>query len=339
MSITPLKKHLKSQQFQPFYVLYGTETYVIDEALQAIVDQAIAPEDRDFNYSAYDYLETPIQSIVGDAETVPFMGERKVVVVKNALFLTGAKEKSKVEHDLSTLETYVADPPPFTLFVFIVPAEKLDERKKLVKAVKKRGELVMAQPLNADSATEWVKNRALELGVQIDQEAAHYLTARTGNELHSLEQEMEKLSLYVGKSGMITVSIVESLVPRTLEDNVFDLIDRIVHKKIDEALRIFYDLMKQNEEPIKLLSLMARQFRIIFSVKELSKKGYGEKQMATSLKLHPYVVKLASKQARMFAEEELLHLLDGIAEADYAMKTGKMEKRLIIELFMLKMAA
>ncbi|SDM83153.1 DNA polymerase III, delta subunit [Fictibacillus solisalsi] len=338
MSISALQKNLKQNQFAPYYVLYGTESYIIEQAISSIVKYALNDEDKDFNYSAYDYQETPVQAVMEDAETLPFMGDRRVVVIKNALFLTGAKDKSKVEHDLSTVERYIQDPADFTILVFVVPAEKLDERKKIVKTLKKNGEVLSASPLSGDSAIEWIKDRAMQQGVFIDADAAQYLSSKVSNELMALVQEMDKLALYVGEGNTISIEVIDQLVPRTLEDNIFSLIDDIVHKKIDVALRTFYDLMKQNEEPIKILSLMARQFRIIFGVKELFAKGYGEKQIAGVLKLHPYAVKLASRQARMFDEQELFTLLDRIAEADYEMKTGKMDKQLILELIMLKMA-
>nr|WP_309144584.1 DNA polymerase III subunit delta [Fictibacillus sp. WQ 8-8] len=338
LSIVPLQKKLKQKEFSPYYVLYGTESYIIEQAISAIVKHSLNEEDKDFNFSVYDYMETPIQAIMEDAETLPFMGDRRVVVVKNAYFLTGVKDKSKVEHDLATVERYIQNPAEFTLLVFVVPAEKLDERKKIIKTLKKSGELIAATPLSGDSAVEWIKDRAIQRQVHIDTDAAQYLTAKVGNELMALIQEMDKLALFVGDGGNITIPVIDELVPRTLEDNIFSLIDDIVHKKIDAALRTFYDLAKQNEEPIKILSLMARQFRIIYGVKELFSKGYGEKQIAGALKLHPYAVKLASRQARLFEEEELLSMLDRIAEADYEMKTGKMDKQLILELIMLKMA-
>lgn len=338
LSITPLKKKLKQHQFAPFYIFYGTESYIIEQAIAAVVSHSLNDEDKDFNLSVYDYLETPVQAIMEDAETLPFMGDRRVVIIKNAYFLTGAKDKSKVEHDLSSVERYIQDPADFTLLVFVVPADKLDERKKIVKTLKKSGELVAASPLSADSAVGWVKDRAMQLNVHIDTDTAQYMTSKVGNELMNLIQEMDKLALFVGENGTITIQVIDDLVPRTLEDNIFSLIDDIVHKKIDSALRTFYDLAKQNEEPIKILSLMARQFRIIFGVKELFSKGYGEKQIAGALKLHPYAVKLASRQARLFEEQELLAILDRLAEADYEMKTGKMDKQLILELIMLKMA-
>ncbi|MGC4375967.1 DNA polymerase III subunit delta [Fictibacillus sp. Mic-4] len=337
MSLSNIVKKLKQQKVAPFYLITGTEGYIIDEALSSIEKAVLNDEEKDFNLSVYDYQETPIQVAVEDAETLPFMGERRIVILKNAIFLTGAKEKSKVEHDLTSFEQYVNHPVDYTIFIIVAPYEKLDERKKIVKLLKARSEMINASSVGHDAASDWAKNRAAEQNVQMENDAAQFLISKIGTELSLLAQEIDKMVLYVGENGVISVDTVNELVSRTLEEDIFSLIDDIVHKRIDQALRTFYDLLIQNEEPIKILSLMARQFRIIFGVKELSQRGYGEKQIASMLKLHPYVVKLAGGQARLFTEKELLSILDRLAEADYEMKTGKMDKVLLLELIIMEM--
>jgi DNA polymerase-3 subunit delta len=101
---------------------------------------------------------------------------------------------------------------------------------------------------------------------------------------------------------------------------------------LNEAFSILHDLLKQNEEPIRLLALLARQFRIIFQVKQLKDSGYTQGEMAKRLRLHPYAVKVALGQAKAFEKPELLRILNEMAEADYAMKTGRMDKKLALEL-------
>lgn len=112
--------------------------------------------------------------------------------------------------------------------------------------------------------------------------------------------------------------------------------DKIVNGKIEEAFEIYYDLLKQNEEPIKLLSIIASQFRLIYQVKELARKGYGQQKIAAILRVHPFRVKLALEKAQKFTEEDLARIIHLLAECDYAMKTSAMDKKMVIELFLLK---
>jgi DNA polymerase-3 subunit delta len=122
-----------------------------------------------------------------------------------------------------------------------------------------------------------------------------------------------------------------------LEQNIFVLVDNIVQRKIDAAFRIYYDLLKQNEEPIKILSILSGQFRLIYQVKELARKGYGQQQIAGYIKVHPFRVKLAAGQAKLFKDEELTEIMQMLAEADYQSKTGGMNKELIIEMFLFRL--
>jgi DNA polymerase-3 subunit delta len=149
-----------------------------------------------------------------------------------------------------------------------------------------------------------------------------------------ITSEVDKLALNAADEKRVDVNLVEKLVARSLEQNIFTLIEKVVQRKLDEALRIYYDLLKQNEEPIKILALLAGQFRLIYQVKELSRRGYGQQQIAGYLKTHPFCVKLALGQAPKFTDEELANLMDLLAEADYQMKTGGMNKSLLIEMFL-----
>ena len=127
------------------------------------------------------------------------------------------------------------------------------------------------------------------------------------------------------------------LVARSLEQNIFELINKIVNRKRTESLQIFYDLLKQNEEPIKIMALISNQFRLILQTKYFAEQGYGQKQIASNLKVHPFRVKLAMDQARLFSEEELRLIIEQLAVMDYEMKTGKKDKQLLLELFLLQL--
>ena len=89
------------------------------------------------------------------------------------------------------------------------------------------------------------------------------------------------------------------------------------------------------KSPLKFLSVITGQFRLIYQVKELSRSGYGQQQMAGYLKVHPFRVKLAAGQAHKFTDKELTHIMNQLADADYQMKTGGMNKELLIELFLI----
>ncbi|MDE3839677.1 DNA polymerase III subunit delta [Bacillus methanolicus] len=330
-------KKIKKRQISPLYLLYGPESFLINETKQLLLSHVLEEEEKEFNFSSYDLEETSIETAIEDAETFPFMGEKRLIILNNPVFLTSEKTKEKVEHNLSKLEAYLQEPAPYSVVVFSAPYEKLDERKKIVKELKRKAVTLEAKKLNEKELKYWIRERAALNGVEIDDDAVDVILSLAGTNLFMLTSEIDKLALYVEDRKRIDVSIVEKLVARSLEQNIFTLVDKVVHRKIDEALKIYYDLLKQNEEPIKILSIISGQFRLIYQVKELARRGYGQQQIAGFLKIHPFRVKLAAGQAKLFTDHELSIIIQQLAEADYKMKTGGMDKELLIELILFRL--
>ncbi|AXI40162.1 MAG: DNA polymerase III subunit delta [Bacillaceae bacterium] len=335
--IVDLWNSFKKKQFQSLYLFYGKESFLLNETIRKLLTEAISEDEREFNYSVYDMEETNIETAVEDGETMPFLGERRMVVVKNPYFLTSEKKKEKVEHNLKKLEQYVENPAPFTVFVFLLPHEKIDERKKLTKQIKKAATVVEMNSFSEEETVKWIKEKAEAENVAMEKEAIDELMEKTSGNLMIIDKEMEKLCAYVGSGNKLTAEMVKQLVARSLEQNVFDLIDAVVKKKTEEAFKIFYDLLKINEEPIKILSLLTQQFRLLYQVKQLSKSGYGQDRMASSLKVHPFRIKLALKQEKQFSASELQSIIKALAETDFEIKTGKKDRQLALEFLLLKL--
>jgi DNA polymerase III subunit delta len=329
-------KQIKQREIAPIYLLYGTETFLINETKHLLLNTVLEEEEKDFNFTAYDLDETPIETALEDAETFPFLGEKKVIFLHNPKFLTAEKVKEKMDHNLSRLEVYLKEPAPYTVLVISAPYEKLDERKKITKELKRTAVTVEAKKLNEHDLKNWIKERARINGIAFDPEALELLIALVGTNMFMITSEVDKLALYASGEKQINAEMVDRLVSRSLEQNIFTLIEKVVQRKPEDALRIYYDLLKQNEEPIKILALLAGQFRLIYQVKELSRRGYGQQQMAGFLKTHPFRVKLAAGQANQFSDEELTNLMSSLANADLQMKTGGMNKSLLIEMLLFK---
>lgn len=339
MNAKTVARDIEKGKLLPVYVCYGQEKYRINEFISFLLKHSVEPEQTGFALSRYDLFETPLDAVLEDAQTLPFMSQRKVIVASNAAFLTGAREAGRIEHRVERLAEYLQSPAEFSVIVFTVDADKLDERKKLVKQLKERGGLLAFAPLAADELLQWVARRASQLGFAFEPGAAERLVLNAGTYLQTLASELEKLSLYLGREGRATVELIDALVARSTEQNVFMLIEDIVHLRKDKALTILYELIRQKEEPVKIAMLMARQFRIVLQVKELERQGYSHQQIAGQIGAHPYAVKLAAEQARRYSFEQLSGILAQLAELDYGMKSGKIDKTLGLELFILRLAA
>lgn len=325
------------QKQNPIYLLYGNERFLIEEKRKTLIGHDI--DDIDINI--YDMTEFPIEMALEDAETLPFLSDRRIVIVKNPFFLTSENKlasQTEVEHDLKRLEQYLENPSSYATVIFEAPYAKLDERKKIVQLLKKSAQVIEANTLQQKEVYAWIHNESRKLKIEMDEDAVKQLYSLVGNDLQRLKNELEKLSLYAGEQRTVTKEAIDLLVARTLEDNIFVLVDHVVNKRMDEAFQTMLDLFDQKEEPIKIVALLARQFRIIAQVHALRNKGYTAKQMASYLKLHPFVIQKTMQQANKFSRSECHRMIQNLAEADYCMKTGKYDKHLLLEIILTKIA-
>jgi len=329
-------RQIKQGQVAPVYICFGTESYLMNEFIERLVEKLVEPEHREMALVRFDTGESPVDAILEEAETLPFLVPSKVVLVRDSVLFASGKESSKVEHRPERLLAYLEQPSETTVLVFLVPHEKLDERKKLVKAAKAADFVVPFTSLSAEELAQWIHKRAASRGRTLAKDAGEELLKRVGTDMHTLAAEMDKLILHAGAEGTITVEAVNELVMVATEQNVFRLTEELAALRTGPAIALYYDLLRQREEPIKLMALMVRQFRNMLHVKELSSQGYSPQQMAGQLGLHPYAVKITAEQARKFSMERLATLLSELADLDYAMKTGQVDKTLGLELFLLK---
>lgn len=319
------------------YLLYGSERFLIEEAREKLMKSTLNKQSAEFDIAVYDMNEIPIEYALEDAETIPFLADKRVVILKNPTFLTaGMKFPSLIEHNVKKLEQYLNNPSPYSIVIFEAPYDKLDERKKIVKLLKRTAKVFQTSPLHDNKMNDWISEECEKLHIAITEDAIHQLTLLVGNDLGKLKSELDKLALYVQSDDQVTVETVNLLVSRSLENNVFVLVDHVVYKRIDKAFQALYDLFEHKEEPIKIVALLARQFRIISQVIELGKRGYSQKQMASFLKLHPFAVQQAVRQSRQLCAEECFNMIQELTEADYLMKTGKFDKKLLLELVLTK---
>lgn len=311
------------------YVFYGTETFLIEKEIQKVFKENQIEE---INRSIYDMEESTISDVLEDASMSSLFSNNKAILCEQAIFLTGSTKKGMLEQDTTLLETYLKSPNPDTILIFTVESEKLDERKKIVKALKKEAKIKSFLKIESN-VTNLVKE--MLKGYEISSSDLNFFLARVGKDLNLLEQECEKLKLYAYDTKKITREDILELTSKNIDFDIFGLIDNIVSKNKEKAMETVSEMLKRNEEPIKIIILLANQFRIMYQAKGLYQKGYTESDIASILGIHPYRIKLALEKSHAFSNEMLLSYLDSLADLDANIKLGKTPKELGLELFIL----
>ena len=304
------------------YLLYGTKDFQINEEIKKITKNQ-----NEMNINKYDLDNSLIQNAIEDAETISMFGDKKTVIIDNANMFTGTTSK-----DSEIIENYLNHINSHTNLIFIVHNEKLDTRKKITKLIKKVG---IIKEFN-DELNQTTLIKELFNGYNIENKTINLFLNRIGNNPLIIKNEINKIKIYKGDDKTITDKDILNLTTKKVEIDIFKLIDYIVKKDKDKALELYYEILKMNEEPIKIIVILANQFRLMYQSKELLKKGYSEKDIASTLKIHPYRIKLAIQNGRNYTKETLLKYLNSLADIDIGIKTGTLNKDLALELFILK---
>lgn len=304
------------------YLLYGLKDFQINEEIKNLTKNQ-----NDMNISRYDLNNTPLKDAIDDAETYSMFAETKTVIVENASMFTTLTSK-----DSDIVENYLNNINKSTNLIFTSHTEKIDTRKKITKLIKKVG---IVKEFNEEiSPLNLTKN--LLKDYDINEKTINLFLDRVGNNPLIIQNEINKIKIYKNKDKNITAEDIINLTNKNIDIDIFKLIDYIVQKNKEKAIELYYEMLKINEEPIKIIVILANQFRIMYQSKELLKKGYSEKDIASILKIHPYRVKLAIQNGRNYSPKTLLEYLNNLADIDIGIKTGKLNKDLALELFILK---
>ncbi len=310
------------------YLLYGLETFLIEREVKNILKEKNI---SDIDINTYDLSITLIDNILEDAMMISLFGDNKAIIVSDSYIFTGVSKKGEINHNLDMLVSYLKDPNPNTLIIFIVNSEKLDERKKIVKLIKESG---VVKDFNKPNNINSIVKELFE-DYNISNENINLLIDRVGKNLGILDQEISKIKIYKDTDKQINADDIFNLTCKTIDTDLFELIEHIVAKNKGRAIEIYKEMLKLNEEPIKIIVILANQIRIIYQTKELYKKGYTEKDIASNLNIHPYRIRLALQKSREYESSALLQHLNDLADLDINIKSGLIDKNLGLELFIL----
>lgn len=310
------------------YLLYGSEKYLIDKEIKSIINK----NNIDLiNTNNYDLNLHTLTTIIDDCQTISLFSEKKAIIVYNSYIFTA--KKNSIEQDSSVFENYLNNINPDTILILVLYEDKLDERKKVLKNLRKTGTVK-----NFDINTS-INNLVKDMfsNYQISNTSINLLIDRVGKNLAILEQEVNKIKTYKNNDFYITESDIILLTHKSFDIDIFALIEAIVSKDKKTALNIYNEMLKYNEEPIKIIVMLANQFRIIYQAKEMYKKGYTESDIASNLGIHPYRIKLALNKAREYSSENLLNYLKKLSDLDIGIKTGNINKEIGLELFIINL--
>lgn len=315
------------------YFILGDNGPYVENELNKLIKKHIKERD-DFNYVTFDMENISINDVVEDAMTLPFMCDHKMVVLKNPYFLTAKRVRTEFEFDDEVLISYLESPSDFTDMIILATGLELDERKSIIKKLKKLCEVITIESVNEKQIPFMVEKIFAANEVKIERKALDELCIRCGKNATRARVEAEKLCTY---SNNIVYEDVINLVSRELDDNIFNLIEGIVMHDTSKAMQTYYDIKFMNSaDPVMLLSSVANQLRFMYQVGTMKENGYSISQIASALNVkNPYRVEITLKKLNRTSTDDVLVLLNRLSKLDIMIKKGKIDKNMGFELFLL----
>ena len=323
-----LNEDLKTGQFKQIYLLYGQEAYLKKQYKERFI-KAMVPEGDTMNYSYYEGKKTDIKEVIDLAETLPFFAERRLIVFEDTgFFKSGGND----------LADYISSGIPETTF-FIFIENEVDKRGKLYKTVKAKGHIAELAAQDENTLRKWVSGLIRKEKKEMSQPDIAYFLNKVGTDMENITKELEKLFCYCLDRNVIVREDVDAICVTQITNHIFDMAKAVAAKEQKTALDLYYDLLALKEPPMRILALMSKEYRDLFHVKELSRQGYGRKDIASKAGLHPFVAGKYMDLAKRFQPGELRKVMEESADLEQRVKTGLITDTLAVELFIVKQSA
>jgi DNA polymerase-3 subunit delta len=292
--------------------LYGEEQFLVERAVHSLLERAIDPSLKDFNFNLFFGNESKGVDIIDAAQTLPMFSERRAVLVKRA-------EQLKAEA-LEVMLPYIKNPSPGTCLLFT--GTKVDQRKKFFLEFKKYGELVEYKRFYDNKLSGFIQSESVAQGKPIDNAAAELLSALIGNNLQELSSQIEKLVVYAGNKQRITVDDVRTMASSSKAFTAFELAKYLGLRDLSNSIRSLDALFLNGEEAPMMIGALTRHFRQLWRVRELLDKKMPQSDISRELSINSFFLGEIITQARNFSRRELKHVFDELYRCDVSSKTG-----------------
>ena len=301
---------IHKKQFAPVYFLTGEEPYFIDMISETIENEALDEADRAFNQIVLYGRDVDVETIANHARSFPMMGERMVVIVKEAQDVKNIEE----------FEKYLDTIPETTLLVFVYKYKNLDKRKTFAKKLDKKGVYYESKKLYDNNIPGWIQNYLKAEGYSITPKATQMLADFLGTDLHKIANELKKLTIALPKNRSIDDADVERNIGISKDYNVFELQNAIGSRDVLKANRIvnyFGDNGKDNPLLVTAITLYG-YFTKLIKLHCTQDKSQGN--LATVLGVNPFFVKDYLNAARNYPPQTCIRNISVLREFDLKSK-------------------
>lgn len=322
-----LAEEIKSGQLKQVYILYGEEAYLRNQYKEKLKTALLDGGDA-MNLHCFEGKDVKTGDVIDLAETMPFLAKRRVIVLENSgLFAHGGEE----------LAQYLESPSETTYFVFAEAS--VDKRSKLYKAATAKGRAIEFKAQDETTLKRWIMGFLKRENKNITERDLNLFLDKTGSDMENIRGELEKLLCYCLERDVVTAQDIEAVCTKQVTSQIFDMINAVAERRQKAAMELYYDLLTLKEPPMRILFLITRQFNLLLQVKELKNKGLDANAIGEKVGLAGFIARKYVAQAAKFKEADLRRALADCVEAEQAVKTGRMNDIMSVELLIVKYSA
>lgn len=308
------------------YLFTGTEEVRGNAKIDQII-QTIPP--ATFNITKYDLDISPLSEVIIDAITVPFLVDYKIIIVKNPYFIT--KKKQGKAQDLNNLIKYLKNPSDHTVLIINAIGLEPDSTNEIYQLLQKVAYIKDTQLLDEVEYKGWVIRLFRDEQVTIKDDALELLVELVKQNYVRMEHEVKKLATFVGANGTVTSKDVQNLVSRDLEGEIFNFIKAIVTKDTKKVIELHQAFTNSTQDLMGIIAMISRTFRNLLTTLKLLKAGYKQHDIAQFYNVSDGRAYYMVKDAKMFDETDLVNYVKKMADLDYHIKSGQIEKKIGLE--------
>ena len=337
ITIDGFESELKKGDIGSGYVFCGLDEELIKENVNALVKKVVPDEFMSLNYERLDGLTTTFNDIENACETMPFFGDKKVVVVYRANFLKDKadKEGAKVYSEVSK---YVKNLPPYTvLIMYYLFNDKRDTPKKNKKlsTLDKYVRVVHCDKLKKDKYYKKIEDIFKENGRTIGKVQLKYFADKVQNNFDIIKREIDKLDCYaLGRE--LTKEDIDKLIPNKSEDDIFDLVEYISLRKVEKAIDLLDELLFKADQHMLIISSIGNHFKRLYEIKAYLLKDKKLEFFISKYRLPQFVCEKLMNQASKFSLKQLNQLIKVCVNTEIKLKSSTTDKQMEMELMLFK---
>lgn len=337
ITIDILDREIKNNDIANGYVFCGLDEELIKISVDSIINKVVEKDFLDLNLIKLDGLTTTFDEIENACETMPFFGEKKVVLVYRANFLKDKpdKEGAKIYTDIAK---YIKDLPKHTILImYYLFNDKRDTPKKNKKlfTLDKYIKVVHCDKLKKDKYYKKIEDLFKEKGRNIGKIQLRYFADKVQNNFDIIKREIDKLDCYAfGRD--ITKEDIDKLIQNKSEDDIFDLVEYISIRKVEKALDLLDELLFKADQHMLIISSIGNHFKRLYEIKVYLTKGKKLDFFMSKYKLPQFVCEKLTNQAAKFNLKQLSDLIKVCVDTEIKLKTSSSEKQMEMELMLFK---